>query len=61
MKTPERILQSAMHQNMAKSFLQSPAGISFDSCNDDVFLGLNLIIGYIIVKIKGYLFLKKQL
>ena len=38
MKTLERILQSAMHQNMARSFLQSPVGISFDSCNDDVFL-----------------------
>ena len=38
MVTLEDTLKSAMHQNMARSLLQLPNGISFESTNDDVFL-----------------------
>lgn len=38
MKTLECILKSAMHQNMARSLLQLPAGVSFKESNDDIFL-----------------------
>ncbi len=38
MKTLESILKSAMHQTMARSLLQLPAGISFGESNDDIFL-----------------------
>lgn len=38
MKTMEEILHSAMHQNLGRSLLQTPNGISFSGCNQDVFL-----------------------
>ena len=38
MITLEEILKSAMHQNMARCFLQMPNGISFECTNDDSIL-----------------------
>ena len=38
MKTLEEIMQSTMHQNLGRSLLQMPAGISFADCKQDIFL-----------------------
>lgn len=38
MKGLEDILQSTMHQNLARSLLKLPNGISFSECNQDIFL-----------------------
>ena len=38
MKTLEDILKSAMHQNMARTLLQLPAGVRFEESDDDIFL-----------------------
>lgn len=38
MKTIEHILQSPIHQNLARSMLKLPPGISFSDINGDIFL-----------------------
>ena len=38
MNTMEHILKSNMHQNMARTFLQMPGGITFEKIKDDIFL-----------------------
>lgn len=38
MNVLEKILQSVLHQNIARVTLQSPNGISFEECNKDFFL-----------------------
>ncbi|MBR2674791.1 MAG: hypothetical protein IKE52_04980 [Mogibacterium sp.] len=38
MKTVEQVLKSPIHQNLVRSMLKSPMGISFSGINDDIFL-----------------------